>query len=125
MYNRYIPQSDGTYTRNRVPDVTAHPPAAKPEILLPESVCEPPRSPAPDRKKPRHCPPPPCPRSGRYKPSPKEAADSSILSFFRQLLPRDFDSGDLLVILLLLLMSGDCVEDQNTALLTLALYLFL
>ena len=29
------------------------------------------------------------------------------------------------LILLLLLISGDCQEDQNTALLTLALYLFL
>jgi hypothetical protein len=29
------------------------------------------------------------------------------------------------VIVLLLLISGDCLEDQNTALLTLALYLFL
>ena len=35
------------------------------------------------------------------------------------------DTGDLLVIILLLQMAGDCAEDQNTALLTLALYLFL
>jgi len=28
-------------------------------------------------------------------------------------------------VLLLLLMAGDCAEDQNTALLTLALYLFM
>lgn len=48
-----------------------------------------------------------------------------ILQFFRQMLPGDFDAEDLLVVLLLLLMSGDCKEDQNTALLTLALYLFL
>ncbi len=48
-----------------------------------------------------------------------------ILQFFRQMLPGDFDTEDLLVVLLLLLMSGDCKEDQNTALLTLALYLFL
>jgi len=41
------------------------------------------------------------------------------------LLPRDFDTSDLLIVLLLLLMSGDCQEDQNTALLTLVLYLFL
>jgi hypothetical protein len=43
----------------------------------------------------------------------------------RQLLPKNFDTGDLLIILLLLLMAGDSKEDQNTALLTLALYLFL
>ena len=46
-------------------------------------------------------------------------------SFLRNLLPRDFDTGDLIIILLLLLMAGDCAEDQNTALLTLALYLFM
>jgi hypothetical protein len=44
--------------------------------------------------------------------------------FLRQLLPKDFDTGDLMVVLLLLLMAGDCPEDQNTALLTLAIYLF-
>jgi hypothetical protein len=49
----------------------------------------------------------------------------SIGHFFRGLLPRDFDTSDLLIILLLLLISGDCQEEQNTALLTLVLYLFL
>ena len=46
-------------------------------------------------------------------------------SFLRQLLPKDFDTSDLIVVLLLLLMAGDCPEDQNTALLTLAIYRFL
>lgn len=41
------------------------------------------------------------------------------------MLPRDFDTGDLIIVLLLLLMAGDCTEDQNTALLTLALYVFM
>lgn len=45
--------------------------------------------------------------------------------FFRNILPRDFDTGDLMILLLLLLMAGDCQEDQNWALLTLILYLFL
>ena len=43
----------------------------------------------------------------------------------KQLLPRDFDTGDLLIVLLLLLMAGDNPDDRNTALLTLALYCFL
>lgn len=30
-----------------------------------------------------------------------------------------------MIVLLLLLMSGDCAEDQNTALLTLMLYFFM
>ena len=42
--------------------------------------------------------------------------------FLRQLLPKDFDTGDLMVVLLLLLMAGDCPEDKNNAILTLALY---
>lgn len=42
--------------------------------------------------------------------------------FLKQLLPKDFDTGDLIVVLLLLLMAGDCEEDRNNALLTLALY---
>ena len=43
----------------------------------------------------------------------------------KSLLPKNLDTGDLVVVLLLLLMAGDCKEEQNTALLTLALYLFL
>jgi hypothetical protein len=48
-----------------------------------------------------------------------------VPDFLRQLLPRDFDTGDLIVVLLLLLLAGDCPEDRSTALLTLALYLFM
>jgi hypothetical protein len=46
-------------------------------------------------------------------------------SFLKRLLPKDFDTGDLMIVLLLLLMAGDCQDDQNTALLTLALYFFM
>ncbi len=46
-------------------------------------------------------------------------------SFLRNLLPGNFDTEDLLIVLLLLLMSGECQEDGNLPLLTLALYLFL
>ena len=49
----------------------------------------------------------------------------SVGSFLRGLLPKNFDTGDLLIVLLLLLMAGDCKEDQNSALLTLALYFFM
>ena len=57
-------------------------------------------------------PPPPC---------RQQSADN----FLRTLLPKGLDTGDLLIIVLLLLMAGDCSEETNTALLTLALYLFL
>lgn len=51
--------------------------------------------------------------------------DTSAVGFLRRLLPKEFDTGDLMIVLLLLLMAGDCTEDRNTALLTLALYFFM
>jgi hypothetical protein len=57
--------------------------------------------------------PPPCRRG-------TDAGD-----FLRRLLPKNMDTGDLLVIILLLLMAGDNTEDKNNAILTLALYLFM
>ena len=63
------------------------------------------------------CPPP----IAENRPPPT----ANIGGFLRQLLPGDFDTGDLIVVLLLLLMAGDKPECRNTALLTLALYCFL
>ena len=119
MYNRYIPQPDGSYRRNRCPD-----PAPKPR---PQPTNQPPKPepPCPEPEPQPCCPPPPeepkpCPRQ---KSHPRSGG--SVTDFLRQLLPKDFDTADLLIVLLLLLMAGDCQEDQNTALLTLVLYLFL
>lgn len=96
MYNRYVPQSDGSYRRNHIPEPQA------------------PVTPSPP-------PPPPIP------PSPPSVQPQSHppLHALAKLLPKGLDMGDLLVIVLLLLMAGDCEEDKNTMLLTLALYLFL
>ncbi len=107
MYNRYIPQSDGSYRRCTVTDRPPEPPAPSP----------PPRPESP-------CPPPP-PRPEGPKPCPPPRQSSGAGDFLRGLLPRNLDTGDLLILLLLLLMAGDCREDRNTALLTLAIYLFL
>ncbi len=93
MYNRYVPQPDGSYRRNRMQDHC--PPPPKPTAPEPPCQSEPP------------CPPP--------KP---QGCDN----FLRQLLPQGFDTGDLIVVLLLLLMAGDGEESRNNALLTLALY---
>lgn len=71
----------------------------------------------PEPPSPPPAPEPECP--------PPSRAGHSAAGFLRQLIPKDLDTGDLLIVLLLLLMAGDCPEDQNTALLTLALYLFL
>ena len=98
MYNRYIPQADGSYRRNRV-----HEP-----------------SPTPPKPPPRPEPTPSCREPERPSCKPQKPPKSG--SFLRQLLPRDFDTGDLIVVLLLLLMAGDCEEDRNNAILTLALY---
>lgn len=102
MYNRYIPQPDGSFHRSRMPE------------------------PAP------YSTPPPEKESSRQQDTPPKEAPHEIKhptrqhprldGFLRQLLPKDFDTGDLIVILLLLLMAGDCEEDRNNALLTIALY---
>ena len=114
MYNRYIPQPDGTHRRNRVPDPTRHksPPA--------------PVHPAPPPVPSAVSDPPPCDNPPKGPPQPCESPkNTSVGSFLRQILPNNFDTGDLIVVLLLLLMAADCREDQNTALLTLALYLIM
>ncbi len=106
MYNRYIPQPDGTYRKNRIEDPA---PAPRPQQMHFE---EPPP------------PPPPCNDDPKPKPPPcRQGIDAG--DFLRRLLPKNMDTGDLLVIILLLLMAGDSTEDKNNALLTLALYLFM
>ena len=110
MYNRYIPQSDGSYCRKTIPDSCAQKKQSQ--------SCAPAAPP----------PPPPPPREQRQsKPHPQHhpPQPSGIGSFLRRILPENFDTGDLMIVLLLLLMAGDCQEDQNWAILTLVLYLFL
>ena len=92
MYNRYIPQNDGSFRKHSVPDPQLAPPAPQP------------LTPVPKQQPMRHDP---------------------VGGFLKNLLPREFDTGDLIIVLLLLLLAGDCEEERNTALLTLALYFFL
>ena len=104
MYNRYVPQPDGSYRRNRIQEpVHRQPPRQKPCAPQEQPPCPPPCEPEPE-----HCHQPPSHGSPR--------------SFLRNLIPKDFDTGDLIIVLLLLLMAGDCEEDRSNALLTLALY---
>ena len=100
MYNRYTPQQDGSHRKNRVEEPPQPAPNKPAAIPIPEPICSPPQEQQP-------------PASG------------NISGFLRHLIPKDFDTGDLIVVLLLLLMAGDKPEDKNTALLTLALYCFL
>lgn len=97
MYNRYIPKNDGSYHRRAVPDQS---------------------------QKPIPNPPPPDETPDDPQPQ-KPVSHGSSIGFLKSLLPKSFDTGDLIVVLLLLLIAGDCREEQNTALLTLALYFFL
>ncbi len=111
VYNRYIPQSDGTYRKSQVQEQRCE------GNVQPLKVAA---------SHPPHQEEPPC----QPVPSPGNSQGSvprgrNVEGFLRQILPKDFDTGDLLVILLLLLMSGDSKENQNNALLTLALYLFM
>ena len=100
MYNRYIPQSDGSYHRRPVQSKTPNPP--KPEPIHQNT-------PAPKPPDPPPAPP----------------TQSSVPSFLRQLLPRNFDTGDLLIVLLMLLLAGEREDERSNALLTLALYFFM
>ena len=103
MYNRYIPQPDGSYRRNPTPEQRQQRQPQKPP------------SPPPVSQRPT---PPPMPQ--RHPPQPEP-----IPGFLRQLIPQGFDTGDLIVVLLLLLIAGDSRDQRSNALLTLALYFVL
>ena len=106
MYNRYIPQPDGSYRRNSMQE-----PRKQPQ--------HPQQKPAPQQRPPVPPPPPPLP------PRPQSAPNEPITGFLRQLIPQGFDTGDLIIVLLLLLIAGDNQESRSNALLTLALYFIL
>ena len=119
MYNRYIPQPDGTYRRNRMQETAKVPEKTMPPPPPPVSAREPE---APDCGNCIYNAPP---RRPPLRREIRRQETTSVGDFLKQLLPKEFDTEDLLVVLLLLLMAGDCQENQNTALLTLVLYLFL
>lgn len=135
MYNRYVPQPDGSFRRNPMaepgpPPCQAQQPCQTQQPNRQQSPsCEP--EPQPSQQN-RSCgAPPPCGSRPPRRPVPHSRPEGNpgrgrgIGDFFRNLLPKGLDTEDLLIVLLLLLMAGDCQEDQNRALLTLALYLFL
>lgn len=124
MYNRYIPQADGSFRRNRVPEpaqARTEPPKAPPAAQNPVPQ-EPQQSSSfsPSQRNAFHSPRAPVRNLPQYDHSP-----ASVGSFLKGLLPQNFDTEDLMVVLLLLLMSGHSGNDQNSALMTLVIYLFL
>ena len=93
MYNRYSPQPDGSYRKNTFQDnPSVHAPAPNPVA-----------------------PPPP-------QPMLPTGVGQSLSGFLGRLLPKDMDTGDLFIILLLLLMAGDNPENKSHSILTIALY---
>lgn len=127
MYNRYIPQPDGSFRRNRIqPPPERRPPEPKPRPAPepPQDAACQPQEEASSPKLSPHTETQKSDHAAHQRPS-ENPQGTGVGNFLRRLLPKDFDTGDLMIILLLLLMSGDSQEDQNTALLTLALYLFM
>ena len=108
MYNRYIPQPDGSYRRNAMPEQRQH--SQRPST--------PPPTPSAQTPPPMNTPQTP---HLKRQPPPSEP----ISGFLRQLIPQGFDTGDLIIVLLLLLIAGDSKEARSNALLTLALYFIL
>ncbi|MBE6981279.1 MAG: hypothetical protein E7437_03025 [Ruminococcaceae bacterium] len=108
MYNRYIPQPDGTFRKCRQPDQARRQDHPKPK---PHPASKNP----PETEQVQHS----------HKPQPAINPSQPGLGFLRQLLPKDFDTGDLIVILLLLLMAGDNEESRSNAILTIALYILM
>ena len=102
MYNRYVPQADGSYRRNRMQEQRQSQPTKTPPEPQPEAC----HAPEKTRNEEKH-------------------HGQNVGGFFKQLLPPNFDTADLIIICLLLLLAGDCEEDKTTAMLTLVLYLFM
>lgn len=120
MYNHYIPQSDGSYRRSTVPEGNRRGNPHRP----PQNEPAPPPKPQPEPPK-KETPKQEAPSSREVHPEPCHSSGEGILSFLRGLLPRDIDTADLLVILLILLMNREEKEDPFSPMLTLALYFLL
>lgn len=129
MYNRYVQQEDGSFRKSRLTDASAPTDvdagtqaSVPPEPLLPPPALPlPPRTETPSEPKPQPAPP----KRTAEVPMPQGIQGDSVNSFLKQLLPQNFDTADLIVVLLLLLMSEKETDSPNTALLTLVIYLFL
>lgn len=116
MYNHYIPQSDGSYRRNSVPD------RQRQQSRNPQQSQQPQKQPPKQRPHPEPPKDPPCPP----QPQPQQPArqSESILDFLKGLFPREIDAADLMVLFLLLLMNRD-EDDDFSPMLTMALYFLL
>lgn len=142
MYHRYLPTANGQYRRQTVPDrrVTA-PPPPKPSAQPPKSV---PVSDAsetapiadavshtPAQNAPTVTPSPQqtcgksAPEHGGHAPKQERKGLSGAPTALLERLFPNFDSGDLLLLFVLILLLSEGNEDSSPTILTLALSLFM
>lgn len=104
MYNRYIRNDNGTYTRMPEEEPHAPPPPPGPS---------PPPSGGPDPPPPPKQEPPP--KSGSGRPPPRQTADG-LSGFLRQILDQfhlnHVDTGDLLLLGLLFFLSREEADEE-------------
>lgn len=104
MYNRYIRNDNGTYTR--MPEEEPHAPPPPPGPSPPPSGGPPPPPP------PKQEPPP---QSGSGRPPPRRTADG-LSGFLRQILDQfhlnHVDTGDLLLLGLLFFLSREEADEE-------------
>lgn len=120
MYNRYVPQPDGSFQKQKLQEPqSCHgtPSNMNTEITAPAIACEPLSDDALDDHSKDCC--------DNFQVPEHHPEACGIGQFLKNLFPQGLDVEDLMVILLLLLISGDKGKDGNTALFTLGAYLFL
>lgn len=127
MYNRYTPRQDGGYSKNRIPDSSNRcpPPQEQPSCCSPaqnHQDCCPPEPASCCPPEPPSCPPKPQDTPCYCSPGCNTQGGTSASNFLSGLLPKNMDTGDLLMLLILLLLMTDGSEEAPNPLLTLALF---
>lgn len=123
MYNRYVPQADGSFQKQKLQEPQSAytaPLTTEAEISAPAVSCAPLHD-----NPPQDTPDSSCDCSDHTQEPAHPPEPRGLGQFLKSLFPQGLDSEDLIVILLLLLISGDKGKDGNSALFTLGAYLFL
>lgn len=110
MYNRYTPRQDGGYRHDRVPEA----PRQNQADPQPQYRSDPPQACAPGVS--AHL------ESGQRCHASSSFQPGSATGFLSSLLLRNMDTGDLLMLLILLLLITDGSDDAPNPLLTIALF---
>ncbi len=113
MYHRYMPMGNGQYRRQDVPERRPAQPTPPPMPAPPPPM----PAPAPPIPPPMPVPPPPMP-------APPQSAAPFPVPFLEKLFP-GMDSGDLLLLLIMLLLLSEGTEDAVSTVMTLAIFLIL